>query len=65
MECPALQGPKKTFSLIFLNGKETELRKLSGIFKHTFEEYKKKFLIKLVNMADLSADSWSALALQS
>ena len=40
----------------------TELRKLLDIFQDIFEEYKRKFsLIKLWNMADLSADSWGAL----
>ena len=39
-ECPALQGPKKSFfPEFFLKGKEkTEICKFLVIFKHIFEE---------------------------
>ena len=42
-QCPALQGSRKVFFReFFLKGKViTELRKLSGVFEHTFDEYKK------------------------
>ena len=38
------RSKKRFFREFFLKGKETtELYQFSGIFEHTFEEYKKKF----------------------